>query len=180
MQTYIALLRGINVSGQKKIKMVDLRQLLAQIGFKDVVTYIQSGNIVLKTEERNPRALEKTIASEIHESYGFDVPVLVKSKEEIQDIIEKNPFDNSEDLETNRIYFVLLKEVPKKDLTEALVNETFTNEKFIITGNCVYLCCAKGYGNAKCDNNFFERRLKVPATTRNYRTMTKLLEMSEK
>lgn len=179
MQTYIALLRGINVSGQKKIKMADLRQLLAQIGFEDVVTYIQSGNIVLKSEEKNPRALEKNIASEIYKSYGFDVPVLVKSKEEIQDIIENNPFDNSEDLEANRIYFVLLKAVPESDLTEALVNEIFANEKFNITANCVYLCCAKGYGNAKCDNNFFERKLKVPATTRNYRTMTKLLEMSQ-
>ncbi len=178
MRTYIALLRGINVSGQKKIRMVDLRQLLTQMGFENVVTYIQSGNIVLKSREKDLRVLEKGIAEAIHNAYGFDVPVLVKSKEEIQSIIQSNPFNNVEDLEANRVYFVLLKEVPESDLVEALGKETFPNEKFSISDNCVYLSCAKGYGNSKCDNNFFERKLKVAATTRNFRTMNKLVEMA--
>ncbi|SDL71044.1 DUF1697 domain-containing protein [Kriegella aquimaris] len=179
MKSYITLLRGINVGGRKKIKMDDLRQLLTQIGFEDVVTYIQSGNVVLKSNEKTLGVLEKMIATAIRNTYDFDVPILVKSKEEIQEILENNPFDNAEDLEANRIYFVLLGEVPRSDLVEALMQETFANEKFSITDNCVYLCCDKGYGKAKCDNNFFERKLKVAATTRNYRTMTKLLEMSQ-
>lgn len=179
MRTYIALLRGINVSGQKKVKMADLRQMLQRLGFQEVTTYIQSGNIVLKSDETQIGAIENKITQGINDAFGFEVPILVKPKREIQNILENNPFDNAEDIEANSIYFVLLKEMPESSLIEFFNKEKYDSERFAIIDKCVYLCCKNGYGKAKLNNNLIERKLKVSATTRNYRTMTKLLEMSK-
>lgn len=178
MKTYIGLLRGINVSGQKKIKMVDLRILLEENGFSSVKTYIQSGNIVFRTTEENKATLENKISEVIKKQYGFDVPVIVKTSEEIGNILVNNPYDDSEDLESNKIYFVLLKEKPKEENVTVLDSISFENETLRINSECVYLRCALGAGKAKCTNNVIEKKLKVSATTRNYRTMQKLRELT--
>ncbi|MGB5821994.1 MAG: DUF1697 domain-containing protein [Saonia sp.] len=175
---YIALFRGINVSGQKKIKMADLKTMLEEIGLQNVVTYIQSGNIVFSAEEENSFVLEEKIKNGIQSTFGFDVPVLILTKPNILQVFNDNPFANEKEIENNNIYFVLLKDTPEKKMVEALQKETFKNERFIISKNCIYLACFKGYGNAKCNNNFFEKKLKVSATTRNYKTMQKLVELS--
>ena len=177
MQTYIILLRGINVSGQKKIKMADLRMLLEKLGFQNVATYIQSGNIVLEAKDQTIKNVEDRIGDGIREHFGFDVPVLVKSKKDFERIIMGNPFKDKSLSEGNRIYFVLLKNVPEQILVHTLEQETYKNQEFSITDDCVYLYCENGYGNAKLDNNLVERKLSVQATTRNLRTMLKLLEM---
>ncbi|WP_282162134.1 DUF1697 domain-containing protein [Ulvibacterium marinum] len=179
MYTYIILLRGINVSGQKKMKMDVLRTLLENLGFQNVATYIQSGNIVLQAKDASIRNLEDIIGEGIREHFGFDVPILVKSKTDLERIVKENPFKDAITLEGNRLYFVLLKSVPEQVLVESLAQETFENQEFRITDSCVYLWCKNGYGKAKLDNNFLERKLKVQATTRNYRTMLKLLEMAK-
>ncbi len=178
MKTYIALLRGINVGGKNKIKMANLRLLLEENGFKNVQTYIQSGNIVFNTSEENKRELENIIAEIIKKNYDFEVPVVVKTGEEIQSILTNNPYKNQEDLNSNKIYFVLLKKQPSEENKEILNAISFTNESLEINPNCVYLRCALGAGKAKCTNNLIEKKLKVAATTRNYKTMLKLQEMA--
>ncbi len=179
MTTYIILLRGINVSGQKKIIMSNLRAMLQDLDFAMVRTYIQSGNIVLKSDITSPTKVSQIIKDGIYSTFGFDVPVLVKTFSEWKDIIEQSPFKKYNDLETKKWYYVLLQEAPKKELIHGLQQEQFPNERFVISNNCIYLCCDQGYGNTKCDNNFFEKRLEVQATTRNHRTVMKLLEMAE-
>lgn len=178
MQTYIALLRGINVSGVKKIKMADLRIMMSDIGFKDVLTYIQSGNIIFKSETTNTQDLAQKIKTEIQDVFKFDVPVLVKTSEDISLILENSPYKNREDLEANRIYYALLKNSPEQSNLKALDQNNYPNELFKITNNCVYLNCINGAGKAKLTNNVIERKLKVNATSRNHRTMLKLLELS--
>ncbi|MEO1010576.1 MAG: DUF1697 domain-containing protein [Bacteroidota bacterium] len=178
MKTYIVLLRGINVSGQKKIKMADLRALLEKLGFSDVATYIQSGNIVLTSNLETEETVAHTIHQGIANRYGFKVPVLVKSRSDFAKILDENPFTDPELLQNNYLYFVLLKQRPDQEQIDRLQSEDYPNERFTITENCVYLGCLKGYGKAKLDNNLLERKLKVSATTRNYKTMMKLLEMS--
>ena len=175
---YIALLRGINVSGQKKIKMVDLREMIGQLGFDKVKTYIQSGNILFEAADPDPASVAEKIGTAIAKTFGFDVSVLVKTRKDIEGIIDQNPFQNPEDLQANRIYYVLLKDTPEPALVQAFRLETYPNEKFFISEECVYLCCLKGYGQAKLNNNLLERKLKIGATTRNHGTMMKLLEMS--
>ena len=175
MKTYIALLRGINVSGQKKIKMADLRNALEKSNFKTVKTYVQSGNIVFDSEELDSAILEERIQDVILTHFGFEVPTMVITGSKIEAILLANPYVNR--TEERNVYFVLLKQSPAKDVIEAFNQLDFVNEDFHITDACVYLCCKKGYGNAKLNNNFVERKLKVQATTRNLRTLNKLVEM---
>ena len=178
MQTYIALLRGINVGGQKKIRMADLKPLLEALGFENITTYIQSGNVVFNSEETNVEKLINQIEEAIFKSYNFEVQILIKKRMELERIVDQNPYTDSKDLEDNKIYFVLLKEIPDLDLVGNLQNVKFENEQFIIADTCVYLRCGLGAGKAKCNNNLIENKLKVVATSRNYRTMRKLLELS--
>lgn len=178
MTTYIAFLRGINVGGHKKIKMADLRVLLEESGLEEVRTYIQSGNVVFNSKEKDQKKLESHVSETINKHYGFDVPVLVKTKNEILRVLEDNPYTDQKDLAENKIYFVLLKDLPGKDKVENLSTFIFENETFIYTPNCVYLRCALGAGKAKCGINFFETKLKVSATSRNYRTLQKLIDLS--
>ncbi|WP_299529585.1 DUF1697 domain-containing protein [Ulvibacterium sp.] len=179
MQTYIILLRGINVGGQKKIKMADLRMLLEKLGFQNITTYIQSGNIVLVAKDKTRKNVEDSIGDGIREYFGFEVPIFVKSKKDFERIITENPFKDKPASEGNRIYFVLLKNAPDQRHITTLEQETYKNQEFSITDTCVHLYCKNGYGNAKLENNLIERKLKVQATTRNLRTMLKLLEMAK-
>tara|TARA_R110002126_G_scaffold140101_1_gene284930 strand:- start:100 stop:645 length:546 start_codon:yes stop_codon:yes gene_type:complete len=179
MKTYILLLRGINVSGQKKVKMADLYNMLEKLNLENIQTYIQSGNVVFKTNEDSIAILEKKLSDCILVTFGFEVPILIIKRENFETIIQNAPITSEEDEQVNNSYFVLLKNKPDLRLTELLASETYPDEQFTITDNCIYLKCKKGYGKAKCDNNFFERKLKVQATTRNYKTMIKLMQMSK-
>lgn len=179
MNMYIALLRGINVGGQKKMPMADLRSMLEKMDFQKIATYIQSGNVVFNTTEKDSSILERKINRAIRDTFGFDVPVLVKSKIDFVKILEKNPYGDQKVLEENRVYFVLLKDVPPEERVKKLEKEVYPNEKFVITKECVYLLCQNGYGKAQLNNNRIERKLKVEATTRNYRTVVKLIEMCQ-
>ena len=178
MQTYIALLRGINVSGVKKIKMTDLRIMMSDIGFIDVLTYIQSGNVIFKSETANSHDLAQEINTGIQDVFKFDVPVLVKTRDEIVRILEGSPYKKSEDIEANKIYYALLKNSPEQNNLAALDQNNYPNELFTIHDDCVYLNCINGAGKAKLTNNVIERKLKVQATSRNHRTMLKLLDLS--
>ncbi|MEL6811617.1 MAG: DUF1697 domain-containing protein [Bacteroidota bacterium] len=173
METYIALLRGINVSGQKRILMADLRLLFESLGLVDVRTYIQSGNVLFKTSEGN--GLAEKIAKAIEVKYGWKVLILVKTASELVKIVEKCPFS---DEKKQKSYFVLLDQPPSEDRIRATQELSHQNEEFQITSNCVYIFYAEGAGKAKWGNNWFERKLKVNATARNYRTLRKLIEMT--
>jgi len=175
MNTYMALLRGINVSGQKKVPMELLRQLLNNSGLQNVKTYIQSGNVLFQSSQVDKIILEKIIEDIIKAHFGFLVPVLVKTKIEIENILNNCPFSEEKKVAS---YFTLLHDVPNNKLVISTAKEIYINEAFIITNDCVYFYSKLGYGNAKCNNNFFERKLKVEATTRNHKTMVKLLSLS--
>ncbi|MBP1839240.1 DUF1697 domain-containing protein [Formosa algae] len=174
MITYVALLRGINVAGQKKVPMAELRALMNELSFKNVQTYIQSGNVVFQTSEQSSAVIERKISEAIQNTFHFEVPVLVKTYSELQTIFEVNPLDKAQFEST---YFTLLHHMPSEDAIETASKEQFVNESFKITATCVYVFPGNGYGKAKCNNNFFERKLKVSATTRNFKTMQKLLSL---
>jgi len=172
MKRYIALLRGINVSGQKKILMVDLKALFESIGFKEVRTYIQSGNVVFLAEEASSLAV--TISNAIFKKYGWEVPVLVRTASEIADILSNCPFSEEKKIKS---YFTLFQQIPSEENIQEIANLNFPGEEFHITPTCLYYFCATGYGRVKMSNNLIERKLKVRATTRNYRTLLKLTEL---
>ncbi len=175
MKVYIALLRGINVGGHKKVPMAELREVLTTSELENVQTYIQSGNVIFQSSEENKVKLEAIINKAINAHFGFDVPVLVRSKEEIKAILDDCPFPEEKKVVS---YFIMLSETPKKDLIDETSKQILPNEEFVITNNCVYIFYALGAGKAKLGINWFEKKLKVKATARNYRTMAKLIDMS--
>ena len=176
MQTYIAMLRGINVSGQKKIKMADFKTHLQELNFTDVKTYIQSGNAVFKYKKCNPKSLENKIANKILEKYGFEVSLILKMSDALKDVLKNNPFVKDKDL--NRLYVIFLSDEPTSDDLKKLKGIDHGPEEYVLKGKTIYFYSPHGYGRAKMNNNFFENKLKVTATTRNWKTVNKLAEMA--
>ena len=173
MNTFIALIRGINVGGHKKILMADLKLLFESLGFEQVTTYIQSGNVVFSSEKKVN--LANKIAEAIETKYGFKVPVLVKKASELRKIIEKCPFL---DEKLEKSYFILLREKPSEEDMHLTITFSNSAEEFHIEKDCIYISYSEGAGKAKMGNNFFEKKLKVKATARNYRTVAKLLALA--
>lgn len=178
MNTYIALLRGINVSDQKLIKMADLRMHLAKLKLDNIQTYIQSGNIVFQSNGKSCEKLENLIRSKIKEKYDFDVPTLVKTPADLIDVIKRNPFKEEVESDSKRIYITFLSDHPEQSKIESLKEVDYSPEKYAVDGDIVFFFSPNGYGKAKMNNNFFENKLKVNATTRNWKTVNTLLEMS--
>ena len=176
VETYITFLRGINVSGQKPLKMAELRQSLEGVEFQEVKTYIQSGNLVFKSPIGEVLILEEKIKNQILADFGFELPTLVTKAKTLQYVLGHCPFD----LEAHgkQCYFVLLKQPPEPELVKVFNALTFENEDFYVTDVCVYLHCWAGYGKAKLNNNFVEGKLKVQATTRNLKTLQKMIAMA--
>ncbi len=179
LQTYISILRGINVSGQKLIKMDALRQMYKDIGFQSVQSYIQSGNVIFQSKDTPNSELEKTISSKISDVFGFDVPVLVLCLEEMKTIAANNPFVNVRHEDINFLYVTFLADVPNQSLIDKIRNEVKTDDEFEAIGKAIYLFCPTGYGRTKLNNNVFESKLKTRATTRNWKTVLELVRMGE-
>ena len=176
MTTYISMLRGINVSGQKKIAMAELKKLYESLGFKNVQTYIQSGNVIFEYSDANLSKLISKIEKKIKEYFGFDVLVLIRTKDEFQKLIENTPFSKKDN---NKLHVTFLSSIPTDSPIEEINKVKYKSEEFFISGKEIYLFCPNGYGKSKLSNNFFERKLKLSATTRNWKTITKLLEITE-
>lgn len=175
MNTYIAFIRGINVSGQKLIRMAELKHHLESIGFSGVKTYIQSGNLVFGSEENSPEKVRTSIEEKILSEYGFEADVLIRLPDEITKIIAGNPFA---DRDLERLYVTLLAEEPAEAHIEKLKTFDHSPEEFFLIGKTIYFYAPNGYGRAKMNNNFFESKLKVKATTRNWKTINVLAEMA--
>jgi len=169
-QVFIVILRGINVSGKNKLPMQELRDLLNKLKFSEVQTYIQSGNIVLQSQE-SKKIIALKIKEGIQIQFGYDVPVLVKTVDEWKTIIDKNPFV---EVEPKQQYFTFLSGAPE----EVTIEVDAKQDEFIVIDDVVYVNAVGGYGKTKLNNNFFEKKLKVTATTRNLKTTLKLLELA--
>jgi uncharacterized protein (DUF1697 family) len=178
MQKHIAILRGINVSGKNKIKMQDLVQALKSLGFENVQTYIQSGNVLFDSQEESMSILSNQIKDVLFNAFGCDVPVVVFTPEYLAKVVRENPFPENPEIPTTALHFTFLSEAPEKE-NLALVSEISNPPDENCAGDRVfYVYCPNGYGRTKFNNTFFEQKLKVTATTRNWRTCQKLLEMA--
>ena len=179
METYISILRGINVSGHKKIEMAGLKALYEALNFKDVVTYIQSGNVIFKAGDKAANIqLSEKIGKAIFEEFNFEVPVIIRTRFEIEKIISANPFLQQSDIHVEKLHITFLSEVPEEERSKKIVSLNYPPDKFIIQNKEVYLYVPGSYGNTRLSNNFFESKLKVSATTRNWKTVNKLLELA--
>ena len=175
MKTYIVLLKGINVGGHKKVPMAELRELLNKSGFEDVQTYIQSGNIILKSSEK-PNLIEKKIHEAILTHFGFEVSVLANTRQDLNRIFEDCPFSEEK---KKASYFMMLHTKPEIELVKLASEKVYEGEEYEIINDCIYYFCEKGFGQAKFNAKYFERNLNTFATYRNHRTMLKILQLLE-
>jgi uncharacterized protein (DUF1697 family) len=179
--TYITLLRGINVSGHKIVLMDDLKDLFEKMDFEEVKTYIQSGNIIFRTGNTFTDAgLAQRIQQTVIGRYNFFVPVFVRSREEMMEIVSDNPFLKEKEINPEWLHVTFLSDSPRQSDREAISTYDFSPDRFYLVRNQAYLYCPQGYGNTKISNLFFENRLKVNATTRNWKTVLKLVELASK
>ncbi|MEN8250176.1 MAG: DUF1697 domain-containing protein [Bacteroidota bacterium] len=179
MITYVALLRGINVSGQKKILMVDLRDLHEKLGFNNVRSYIQSGNIIFNYNgDISSSELSHLIEEAIARRFYFSVPVIIRTAHEIEQLIKTNPFKKEAKTDPNLVLFTLLKNAPQPNELSRFDDIDYSPDRFELHGNAIFLHCPNGYGKSKLTNNYFEKMLKTNATTRNWKTLTRILELT--
>lgn len=178
MNTYIALLRGINVSGHNKIKMVDLQQLFLTIGHSNVTTYIQSGNVIFSSEANDISKMEQTIIHEIEKQFSYAIKVIVLKKSELEVIYNFNGFEAIDELDFKKVCVTILKEKPTEEGIEKVKALAAADEKIIFKEKNVYIYCPNGFGRTKLSNNNIEAKLNFSATSRNWNTITKLVELS--
>lgn len=175
----IAILRGINVSGHKKIKMLDLKILFESLGFTDVVIYIQSGNVIFNSDVSTDTTLIQVIQKAISKHYDFEVPVIIRSPNAIKNIIKGCPFaDVDLASEGTKVLLTMLAKSPAAENLQTLMTYVKAPEKLVVKDDNVYIYCPNGYGNSKLSNVFIENKLKIQATTRNWKTVHKLFELS--
>jgi len=176
MSRFIALLRGINVSGQKKIKMSELKTLFENLKFQDVETYIQSGNVIFFSKEKSTTKIANKISFGIKNKYNFEVQLLILTPQEIKQALKNNPFIKRKK-EIERLYATFLSAVPSIEMVNKLNEMSFLPEEYSINEKIIYLFLPNGAGKAKLNNNYLENKLKVIGTTRNWKTVTTLSEL---
>jgi uncharacterized protein (DUF1697 family) len=181
MSIYISLLRGINVSGQKKVNMKALKALYESLNLNQVTTYIQSGNVVFSCSNLTEEALTKNIENAIEEYFGFTVPVLVLSQQTLVNALEQLPFKNISLVEQgSQVIFSFLSSEVKTEGLGVLKDYLIAEEQLLATSKLVYLHCPNGYGKTKLSNTFLEKKLAVTATSRNLKTVIKLCSIVNK
>jgi uncharacterized protein (DUF1697 family) len=179
MNTYISILRGINVSGQKLIKMDALKKMYKNLNFEKIQTYIQSGNVIFMSKQKDHKDLEKSISSQIKTDFGFEVPVIVFNVETLEAIVENNPFAKENLKDISFLHVTFFADSPINFDKKSLLEKKQENEEVEFTSKAIYLYCPNGYGKTKLNNNFLETKLKTTATTRNWKTTNELLRLAK-
>ena len=175
MELYLSLLRGINIGGHNKILMPDLQKLYEDLGFKNITSYIQSGNVIFKGKP--DKKVASKIEDKIFERFQLRISVLIRNVEQIKMIIEKNPFPEEAIKSPDKLCVVFSNKIPDDEKVEAFSQTNYASEKYVICENEIYLYCKNGFGRAKLNTNFFERKLDIVSTARNWKTVQKLYEL---
>jgi len=170
--TYVALLRGINVGGRHKVAMADLEDLFAEAGGKSIVTYIQSGNVVFTHVARSPDKLGADLARRIEAMTGFTVPVVVRTAAELAAVVANNPFPGRE----STLHVTFLSADPPPGALDAVDAAAFAPEEFALVGREIYLHLPNGMARTKLPQALDV--FSTPVTTRNWRTVCKLVDLS--
>jgi uncharacterized protein (DUF1697 family) len=177
MSTQIALLRGINVGSHNRIPMVDLRSLLADVGYPDARTLVQSGNIVLSAKLA-PDKLAAELERAIADGFGVQTPVVVRTREELAAVVALDPLGDV--AEEHKLYQVsFLSAEPDPQAVAKIAQEDFTPERFVHVGREIYAWHPGGIHNSRLARMLSDKRLGVVATARNWKTTTKLLDMAD-
>ena len=173
MNTYVALLRGVNVGGRNKIAMKDLHASFVALGHDEVTTYIQSGNVVFRSASKVPAKLGPAIEGEISKTFGLRVGVLVRTPSDFDDLIKHNPF-LVPGREAAKTLVMFLDDAPTAGAVAGLDPGRSPPDEFVVRRREIYVYCPNGFGRSKLSIDYFERRLRTRATARNWNTVIKL------
>jgi uncharacterized protein (DUF1697 family) len=177
MPAYVAMLRGVNVGARNRIKMPALAKVFEDLGHTDVVTYIQSGNVVFKSRSTSESVLSRKLEACISSDLGGDVAVLLRTRAELATVVRANPF-LKQNADPSKLHVTFLAARPDAALVKKAAAFDAGADEFVVRGRDVYLHCPNGYGTTKINNGFFEKKLQATATTRNWNSVTKLLELA--
>jgi len=174
--TYVALLRGVNLGGHKKINMEPLRTSFARLGFEDVQTYIQSGNVIFKTDAMSAAEVARRVEDKILSDFGFSVPVILRTAAELGKTLQNNPFTQPKGIEPAKLHVFFLSGTPAKAAVRELEGLRIGTARLRCCGREVYLHTPDGFGRTKLPN--LDKVLSVIATARNWNTVNKLHELA--
>ena len=177
MTAFVSLFRGINVGGHQKIRMDELKDVHEALGFKDVLPYIQSGNVVFTSDDADEARLRGRIEDGFETKFGFHVEVFVRTSAELREIIEKNPFQSQPGKESKWVVVMFLAARPDAAAQEDLLKTYAGPEELFFTGKEVYIYYPNGIGRSKLSNSLMEKKLKTVGTARNWNTMLQLQKL---
>jgi uncharacterized protein (DUF1697 family) len=172
---YVSLLRGINVGGKNMIKMELLREMFSSLGFENVKSYINSGNIIFETMEADNNRLSEKIAQKIVETFSFDIRVITRKMQEIAEIVANNPFAGEFENDKDVHVFFLDEEMPAEK-RELLLSNNNENERYFVRNREIFCHLRIGVLESLMGKDFIAKKLKVASTARNWRTVNKILE----
>jgi uncharacterized protein (DUF1697 family) len=173
---YLALLRGINLGPKNKIPMPDLGRMFEEAKCENVRTYIQSGNVVFEAGPRVAAKLPKAITDRIAKCFGYRVPVILRTAEEMREVVDNNPFLNQGNSE-NALHVMFLANLPEPAAIASLDPDRSPPDRFIIRRREVYLLFPQGLSRSKLTTSYFDSNLRTTGTVRGWRTVTNLLQL---
>lgn len=174
--TYIALLRGINVGGYRPLKMEELREMFSGLGFDNVSTYIQSGNVIFEAPEQDEDQLANKIQDQIEATFGYKVPVIIYLSADLKEILEQFPFKEKEGWKR---YITFLSDQPSEEQTERLEAQSNNIETFQVGNRAVYVQVDKQIDKKpQFSSSFIQKQLNIPATNRNLRSVNKIVVLA--
>jgi uncharacterized protein (DUF1697 family) len=181
MATMIAFLRGVNMTGHNMIRMTDLAALFKKLGYKDSEAYIQSGNVIFTNSgDQAGNEIELLIEKAIKRKFGHDIFVMIRSVEELRKVLTSNPFMSAENPDQTKHAAIFLKKTPSLAQTDKISGIDYPPDKFAVSGREIFIWCPNGFGKTKLYTNFFENKMKVTGTARNWKTIRTIVEIADK
>ncbi|MGZ4688946.1 MAG: DUF1697 domain-containing protein [Acidimicrobiia bacterium] len=175
MTAYVALLRGINVGGKNKVPRAELRSVFESLGHEDVVTYIQSGNVVFTSTAKSAR-LASDLGRAIEQEFGLQVPIIVRSRAELAKVVAGNPYLDA-DADSSKLHVTFLAAAPSRSAIATLDPDRCPPDEFTVSGKEIFMLMPNGMGRTKLTIDYFEKRLGTTGTARNWNTVNKLLDL---
>jgi len=181
MQICISLLRGVNMSGHNTIKMTDLAELYNNLGFRDPETYIQSGNVIFNIPgNQSLQLLPALIEEAILKKFNYKIPVMIRTLNELKETLSVNLFKDEENFNEDKLSVIFLNEFPQQAQIEKVKSIDYPPDKFKIVGREVFIYCPNGFGKTKLYTSFFEKKMTLTGTARNWNTVNKIFELALK
>ena len=175
---YIAMLRGINVGAHKRMKMEKLRASCKTLGFEQIATYIQSGNVVFKAPKLSPASLSEKIEKRIAADFGFEADVITRTREEFKKMVRTNPFLKEAGVDESKLHILFLAEAPSSEAIKKLESFTLSPDRVRVIGKEIYFYFPNGVSGSSLWKHNLDRVLSISGTMRNWNTVNKLYEMA--